>query len=72
MICEPNASALADAIEHLVLNPERAKALGQTGRQAVMEKFSSRHMARNIVSAFQELSRPTVATIREREPSLRP
>jgi glycosyltransferase involved in cell wall biosynthesis len=41
--------ALADAIEELLLEPERAQQLGRTGQQAVAEKFSAEAMARNMV-----------------------
>ena len=47
VLCEPgNAKALADALEELLLNPERARALGEAGRQAVREKFSAEAMAK--------------------------
>ena len=37
--------ALAEAIEGLLLDPERAQALGERGRRAVTNEFSSRRMA---------------------------
>ncbi len=38
--------ALAEAIEELLLNPARARALGEAGRRAVFERFSAEAMAR--------------------------
>ena len=49
---DPNA--LADAIEELLLNPSRARALGEAGRQAVFERFSAEAMAQ---ATLQELRR---------------
>ncbi len=46
VLCEPDdANSLADKIEALLLNPSRARELGETGRRAVFEKFSVAHMA---------------------------
>src|ERR1043166_2318978 len=56
VICEAgDAMALADAIEELLLNPQRARALGQSGRQAVQEKFSAEAMARETVRVFEDV-----------------
>ncbi|MCX8091647.1 MAG: glycosyltransferase family 4 protein [Verrucomicrobiae bacterium] len=56
LLCEPDdPTALADAIESLLLNPERAAALGQTGQQAVFEKFSAEAMARETVRVLEEV-----------------
>ena len=49
---DPNA--LADAIEELLLNPSRARALGEAGRLAVFERFSAEAMAQ---ATLQELRR---------------
>lgn len=54
LLCEPNPSALADGIEELLSQPERARALGETGRQAVLRTFSVERMARDMVEVFQE------------------
>ncbi len=57
MICEPgNSAALADALEPLLLEPERARALGEAGRRAVREKFSAEQMARATVRVYEEIS----------------
>jgi glycosyltransferase involved in cell wall biosynthesis len=55
LLCEPNASALADRIEELLSQPERAQALGEAGRQAVLSRFSVERMAHDIVEVFQEV-----------------
>ena len=41
-------NALADAIESLLLDPARARALGESGRKAVAEQFSVQTMARQV------------------------
>lgn len=62
VLCEPDdAQALADALEPLLLNPARARALGQTGRKAVLEKFSVETMTRETLRAYEEAARSTVA-----------
>lgn len=54
VLCEPNdAKALADALEELFLNPDRARALGEAGRRAVTEKFSAEAMARATLQVFE-------------------
>jgi len=56
VLCEPgNAVALADAIEPLLLDPQKARALGEAGRQAVFQKFSAAAMARNMVECFSSV-----------------
>lgn len=55
VLCEPgDARALADGLEALLLDPDRARALGETGRQAVAEKFTAEVMARETLRAFEE------------------
>ena len=48
--------ALAEAIEALLLNPARARALGEAGRRAVFERFSAETMAGAMVQAYAELA----------------
>jgi glycosyltransferase involved in cell wall biosynthesis len=49
LLCDPtDLNALADAIESLLLDPARARALGESGRKAVAEQFSVQTMARQI------------------------
>jgi glycosyltransferase involved in cell wall biosynthesis len=55
VICEPgNPAALADALEPLLLDPDRARALGEVGRKSVREKFSAEQMARETVRVLGE------------------
>jgi glycosyltransferase involved in cell wall biosynthesis len=49
LLCEPDdAKSLADALEELLLDPARARALGDTGRRAVLENFTAERMARDV------------------------
>jgi glycosyltransferase involved in cell wall biosynthesis len=55
VLCEPgDAKSLADAIEQLLLNPAQARALGDTGYQAVFEKFSAEAMAEETLRVLQK------------------
>ena len=48
ILSEPDdANSLADKIEEMLLNPSRARELGETGRRAVFENFSASRMAQN-------------------------
>jgi glycosyltransferase involved in cell wall biosynthesis len=54
VLCEPgDPKALADALEPLLLDPSRARALGAAGRKAVEEKFSAQAMANETMKAFE-------------------
>ena len=54
LLCEPNdPKSLADALEQLLLNPDRARALGEAGRNAVAEKFTAGVMARETLKVFE-------------------
>ena len=55
LIREPSAVALADGIEELLLNPARARSLGDAGRAAVREHFSIEQMATKTVEVYGEL-----------------
>jgi glycosyltransferase involved in cell wall biosynthesis len=49
LLCDPHdLNSLADALESLLLDPARARALGEAGRKAVAEKFSAETMALQI------------------------
>jgi glycosyltransferase involved in cell wall biosynthesis len=48
--------ALAEAIEALLLDPARARALGEAGRDAVRERFSADAMARALVDVCAGLA----------------
>jgi glycosyltransferase involved in cell wall biosynthesis len=50
-----DARALAEAVEGLLLNPARARALGEAGRRAVTERFSAEAMARETLRVYGEL-----------------
>jgi glycosyltransferase involved in cell wall biosynthesis len=50
-----DVEGLADAIEALLLEPGRARALGTAGQRAVFEKFSSEQMARRFVQELERL-----------------
>ena len=50
LLCDPdNPGALADAIEILVVDTIRARAMGGAGREAVLQDFTADAMARNFV-----------------------
>lgn len=54
LLCEPNdAKSLADALEQLLRDPDRARALGETGRKAVSEHFTAEAMARRTLAVFE-------------------
>jgi len=50
-----DARALVEAIEELLLDPARARALGEAGRRAVLERFSAEAMARETLRVLGEL-----------------
>lgn len=57
VLCAPdNPQALAEAIEELLLDQARARALGEAGRRAVFERFSADAMARAVVRAYGEIA----------------
>ena len=48
--------ALAEAVEGLLLDPARARALGEAGRRAVFERFSAEAMARAMAQVYAEVA----------------
>ncbi|HVR37428.1 MAG TPA: glycosyltransferase family 4 protein [Methylomirabilota bacterium] len=55
VICEPgDPSSLADAIEDLLLHPDKARALGEAGRKAVLRDFNIDRLARDMIQLFHE------------------
>jgi glycosyltransferase involved in cell wall biosynthesis len=55
LLCTPDdPNALAEAIEQLLLDPQRARALGEQGRQAVRAHFSVERMAENVLKVFEQ------------------
>ncbi len=58
LLCDAHdLTALADALETLLLDPARARALGECGRKAVVEKFSAATMARQVAGLCAEAVR---------------
>lgn len=49
-----DSKELVAALEALLSAPERARALGQAGRRAALEKFSAGAMARTVLDFYQE------------------
>lgn len=57
LLCEPdNPQALTDAMETMLLNPERARELGRIGRKAVFEKFSKEIMSANVLKVMESVT----------------
>ena len=57
VLCAPgDAQALAEAIEALLLDTARARALGEAGRHAVTERFSAEAMAQATLTLYRELA----------------
>jgi len=55
-LCEPgNPKALAEVIEQLLLDPQRSRKLGETGRNAVFEKFNARAAAEETLRVFEAI-----------------
>jgi glycosyltransferase involved in cell wall biosynthesis len=54
LLCEPGSpKSLADAIEQLLRNPPQARALGEAGRNAVLERFNAEAMARETLRVLE-------------------
>jgi glycosyltransferase involved in cell wall biosynthesis len=57
LLCEPSdPESLADKLQELLLNPARAGAFAENGRQTVLEHFSTEAMTRNILAAFEKVT----------------
>lgn len=50
-----DASALADALEHLLRNPEVARRMGQRGRERLEQEFSARHVNESTLALYREM-----------------
>jgi glycosyltransferase involved in cell wall biosynthesis len=62
MICEPgDPTALADALEELLLDPQKRRAYAEAGRRAVYERFNSDVMARNVAEVVASTQRCVAA-----------
>ena len=58
LLCEPDdASDLAQKLETLLLDPDRSRAMGAAGRQAVQQRFSVEQMAREAALVFEAAGR---------------
>ncbi len=57
VIAEANAAALASAIEGLLLDPARLRALGAAGQRAVSDRFTVERMASEVASQCEALLR---------------
>jgi glycosyltransferase involved in cell wall biosynthesis len=55
VLCASGPGPLSEAIEELLLNPARARALGEAGQRAVFERFSAEAMARETLRVYDEL-----------------
>jgi glycosyltransferase involved in cell wall biosynthesis len=53
LVAAGDASALADGIESLVLDPERATRLGESGRHAVQSGYSDRRMVDRAIQVLE-------------------
>ncbi|MBK9139800.1 MAG: glycosyltransferase family 4 protein [Verrucomicrobia bacterium] len=59
VLCEPgSATALADALESLLLDPVRCRHLGETGQRAVHERFSVDQVARDLARLIESIPPP--------------
>ena len=57
VLCEPNnVQALADALESLLLDPDKARELGKRGREAIFEKFDIDQTAAEMVRTYGEIA----------------
>jgi glycosyltransferase involved in cell wall biosynthesis len=78
LLCqEDDPQALAEGIEELLLDPARARALGEAGRRAVRESFSAEAMAWAMARAYTELAcrsfpSPTLPVLPGADTGLRP
>ncbi len=64
LLCESeNPTALAQSIEELLLNPRRARALGETGQRAVFERFGAEKMGREMIQLVENVTRADVAAL---------
>jgi len=56
ILCEAgNVESLANEIERLLLQPQKSRALGESGRKSVFEKFTAERMAQSFLQACSGL-----------------
>jgi glycosyltransferase involved in cell wall biosynthesis len=58
LVPERDPAAICAAIERLISDPERARRLGDRGRQIAREKFSIETSVRQLQTVFQNIARP--------------
>jgi glycosyltransferase involved in cell wall biosynthesis len=56
LVTPGEAAALADGIEGLILDPERARRLGEAGRRVVQSEFSDRRMVDRVIAVLEGAS----------------
>jgi glycosyltransferase involved in cell wall biosynthesis len=62
LLCAPDdPAALAHALHSLLVDPARARALGEQGRRAVHERFSGARMAREVERVCRMAAAPAPA-----------
>jgi glycosyltransferase involved in cell wall biosynthesis len=49
-----NPASLTDCLENLISNPDRARQLGQEGREGVNKKCTAGHMASHTLDVYQQ------------------
>lgn len=58
LLCKPgDPDALADGLHALLVDPARARRLGENGRRAVLERFGAEHMARAVEREAERVAR---------------
>jgi glycosyltransferase involved in cell wall biosynthesis len=61
VLCEPNnPDALAQALEGLLLDPDRAREMGEKGRKAVLEKFDIDRTAADMVRTYEQIAEKSI------------
>jgi glycosyltransferase involved in cell wall biosynthesis len=50
-----NSEALAAAMREVLADPEKAKTMGQAGRQRVADRFTTEAMMRQLTAVYQSL-----------------
>ena len=54
LLCQPNdASSLADKLTLMLADEDQRRALGEAGRQSVLDRFTAEHMAKNVAIALE-------------------
>ncbi len=70
LVPRKNVSALSDAIEQLAGEPETRKAMGQRGRQMVLDKFSPEKLTDQVIDVYHRIlgksARNSLPTARSR------